>query len=104
MSRLGLDVTTLVKLGKDARAENILARLIKEGVSIHRIIRDFGKPTGASMLLSSLERNAAIFTFRGANSQLEFDDLRDDALSEGSPSVHQRIRRWFRNDTRRRPH
>ena len=33
MARLGLDVATLVKLGKDERAETIMARLLGEGVS-----------------------------------------------------------------------
>lgn len=80
MARLGLDVSTLIKLGKDERAETLLAHLMHEGVSTRYAVRDARAPTGASVLVSSHERNAAVFTFRGANALLEPDDLRDDAF------------------------
>ena len=81
MSRLGLDVATLVKLGRDARAEVILARLMEEKVSTRWVLRDERAPTGASVLISSHDRNAGIFTFRGANTLLEPQDLRDEAFA-----------------------
>jgi ribokinase len=81
MARLGLDVSALVKLGKDQRAETILARLSQEGVSTRWAMRDGRAPTGASVLLSSHDRNAGIFTFRGANTLLEEADLRDEAFA-----------------------
>jgi ribokinase len=81
MARLGLDVATLVKLGKDARAETVLARLMQEGVSTRWAVRDGRAPTGASVLVASHERNAAIFTFRGANTLLEERDLREEAFA-----------------------
>ena len=81
MARLGLDVTTLVKLGKDARAETVLARLMAEGVSTRWAMRDGRAPTGASVLVSSHDRNAAIFTFRGANTLLAEGDLREEAFA-----------------------
>jgi ribokinase len=81
MARLGTDVAVLAKLGTDARAEAILARLAQEGVSSRWTMRDPRAPTGASVLVSSHDRNAAIFTFRGANTLLEVGDLRDDAFA-----------------------
>ena len=81
MSRLGLDVATLVKLGRDARAEVILARLMEEKVSTRWVLRDDRAPTGASVLVSSHDRNAGIFTFRGANTLLEPQDLREEAFA-----------------------
>jgi ribokinase len=81
MSRLGLDVSILAKLGRDARAETVLARLMDEGVSTRWVLRDQRAPTGASVLVSSHDRNAAIFTFRGANTLLELADLNDDSFS-----------------------
>jgi len=81
MARLGHDVSTLVKLGKDQRAETVLARLLEEGVSTRWALRDGRAPTGAAVLVSSHDRNAAIFTFRGANTLLEEADLRDDAFA-----------------------
>lgn len=81
MARLGLDVSTLIKLGKDHRAETILSHLEQEGVSTRWALRDSRAPTGASVLVSSHDRNAAIFTFRGANTLLEEQDLRDGAFA-----------------------
>ena len=81
MARLGLDVGTLVKLGKDARAETVLGHLMQEGVSTRWAVRDGRAPTGASVLISSHDRNAAIFTFRGANTLLEESDLRNEAFA-----------------------
>ena len=81
MARLGMDIALLAKLGTDARAEAILARLSEEGVSSRWTSRDARAPTGASVLISSHDRNAAIFTFRGANTLLQIEDLRDEAFA-----------------------
>lgn len=81
MSRLGIDVASAVKLGKDQRADFILAALEAEGVSTRWVTRDDRLPSGAAVLLSSHERNAAIFSFRGANTLLSMDDIKPDALA-----------------------
>jgi len=81
MARLGHDVAALIKLGPDARAETILRRLEDEGVSTRYAIRDPRAPTGASVLISAHDRNAAIFTFRGANTLLEPHDLKKEAFA-----------------------
>lgn len=81
MARLDVDVAVLAKLGTDARAEAILARLAQEGVSSRWTMRDNRAPTGASVFISSHYRDAAIFTFRGANTLLEVQDLHDDAFA-----------------------
>jgi ribokinase len=81
MARLGLDVATIAKLGRDARADTILAKLDEEGVSTRWVSRDTRAPTGASVIVSSHDRNAAVFTFRGANTLLEPQDLRPDAFA-----------------------
>lgn len=80
MARLGLDVSALVKLGKDRRAETVLARLLAEGVSTRWTVRDGRAPTGASVMVSSHDRNAAVFTFRGANTLLDLEDLKNEAF------------------------
>ena len=81
LARLGHDVSTLIKVGQDARAETILARLAAEGISTRYAVRDGRAPTGASVLVSAHDRNAAIFTFRGANTLLEVKDLKKDAFA-----------------------
>ena len=81
LARLGLDVAAMSKRGRDARAETILAGLMQEGISTRFAFRDSRAPTGGSVIVSSHDRNAAVFTFRGANTLLEMDDLRDDAFA-----------------------
>ncbi|MGE0768312.1 MAG: carbohydrate kinase family protein [Hyphomicrobiaceae bacterium] len=81
LARLGFDAAALIKLGQDQRAETVLARLMDEKVSPRWAVRDGRAPTGASVLVSSHDRNAAIFTFRGANTLIEAKDLKDDAFA-----------------------
>lgn len=81
MARLGMEVAVLAKLGVDARADAILKRLEQEGVSTGWIKRDPRSPTGASVFISSHDRNAAVFTFRGANTLLAAEDLSDEAFA-----------------------
>ncbi|WP_083567182.1 carbohydrate kinase family protein [Hyphomicrobium sp. CS1GBMeth3] len=80
-ARLGLDCSALIKLGQDRRAEQVIACLEAEGISGRWVIRDARAPTGSSVLVSSHERNAAVFTFRGANTLLAADDLVDGAFN-----------------------
>lgn len=81
MARLGLDVATVVKLGQDERAELIMRRLMDEGVSTRWVMRDPTSATGAAVIISSHERDAAIFTFRGANTKLRCEDLKRDMFA-----------------------
>jgi ribokinase len=85
-ARLGCDAAALIKLGRDARADQILTRLAEEGVSTRYASRDDRAPTGASVLVSAHDRNAAVFAFRGANTLLEPGDLKTDAF--GVDLVH----------------
>lgn len=80
MARLGHDVSAMVKLGQDTRAEKILTQLAEEGISTRYALRDPRAPTGASEIVAAHDRDAAIFTFRGANALLEIDDLNPDAF------------------------
>lgn len=75
LRRLGLDVATLIKVGRDDRADFVLRTLEREGISPAWVLPTELAPTGASVVLSSHDRNAAIFPFRGANTLLTPDDL-----------------------------
>lgn len=79
-ARLGHSASVLVKVGQDRRADQILACLDAEGISHRFALRDGNAPTGASVLVSSHDRNAAVFTFRGANTLLTPDDLANAAF------------------------
>ena len=80
-ARLGHEVATVVKLGRDTRAQAIKDALQAEGISTAQVIDTDAAGTGASVLISAHERNAAIFTFRGANSLLEAAELPYDAFA-----------------------
>jgi ribokinase len=75
MARLGAEVSAVVKLGNDRRAEEIIQRLSAEGVSTTHVLRDESAMTGASVIVASHDRNATIFTYRGANTHLARKDL-----------------------------
>ncbi|MEO0618680.1 MAG: carbohydrate kinase family protein [Pseudomonadota bacterium] len=75
MARQNHEVSALAKLGRDHRAELVSARLVEEGVGTAHLVYDDDQPTGASVLVASHERNAAIFTFRGANTCLASEDV-----------------------------
>ncbi len=81
MARLGYDVATVLKVGQDDRAETVLRRLADEKISTRFVMRDATSATGAAVVVSSHERDAAIFTFRGANTTLKTTDLGPDMLS-----------------------
>jgi len=74
-ARLGNATSTIVKLGQDLKARTILDRLTQEGVDLRWIATDDDAPTGASVIVSSHDRNAAVFTYRGANTKLESVDI-----------------------------
>ncbi len=81
MARLGGRVATLVKLGTDLNAAKILERLNEEGISPDFIARTDHMATGSAVMISSHDRNAAIFTARGSNTLLVEADLQDDAFA-----------------------
>lgn len=80
-ARMGFDTSVLIKLGTDGRAEQIIAALDRDHISHRWALRDPSAPTGASVHVSSHDRNAAVFTFRGANTLLVPDDLADEAFA-----------------------
>lgn len=85
-ARLGFEAAALVKMGKDQRAENILDGFKREGVSPAFARQTDKLPTGASVIVSSHTRNAAIFTYRGANTALVDADI--DAKAFAVDLVH----------------
>lgn len=75
MARLNADVSTLVRLGQDHRADIVLNRLSEEGISTRWTQRIPHAATGASVLISSQSKDAVIVTYRGANTLLRSQDL-----------------------------
>lgn len=80
MARLGHRVSTLIKIGEDRDGARIEARLKEEGISLDCVRRTDGLPTGTAVMVSSHDRNATIFTQRGANTLLTPEDLNGAAF------------------------
>lgn len=82
LSRQGFSASPLIKLGNDLNAENIIAKLKTEGIDTSLARYDNDHATAVSLLIASHDRDAAIFTHRGANEHLAPDDIKE-GLFEG---------------------
>jgi ribokinase len=74
-ARLEHTTSIIAKIGKDDKADVVRSLLRAEGVDVSWLATDDVEPTGASVIISSHDRNAAVFTHRGANTRLTIDDL-----------------------------
>lgn len=80
-ARLGHSTSIIAKIGRDDKAEIIRALLRAEGVDVAWLASDDSEPTGASVIISSHDRNAAVFTYRGANTRLRASDIPPEAFA-----------------------
>lgn len=78
MARLGIDVTAFIKIGQDHSGEKVLTCLSEEGVGQSHVIKTDEMPTGTSVMVSSHDRNATIFTQRGTNTLLQPDEVTEE--------------------------
>ncbi len=81
LRRLGFDVSALIKVGADHNAEKLHARLDEEGIGTELISEVQDEATAVSVMIASHDRNAAIFTHRGANGYLADADIAPDVLA-----------------------
>ena len=81
LARQGYKVSTLVRVGRDLNADKLFARLDEEGIGCELISVDDKELTAVSVLISSHDHNAAIFTHRGANGYLKDQDIPPSAFA-----------------------
>ncbi len=79
-ARLGHSTSIIAKIGHDNRADVVRDLLLAEGVDVSWLAVDDEEPTGASVIVSSHDRNAAVFTYRGANTRLQPENLPAEAF------------------------
>ncbi len=75
LSRVGCSVTPIVKTGDDAARFQVTNHCESHGLSTGRLLVDESTHTGSAVMIASHDRNAAIFTQRGANTTLHQRDL-----------------------------
>lgn len=75
LKRLGAEVDVLAKLGDDINAERIRRQFAVEGLSPERLLVSRDDPTGSAVMIAAHDRDAAIYTQRGANCDLRPDEI-----------------------------
>ncbi len=66
-ARQGHETTPTVKIGKDLEGKQVQALLDREGLKASNLMETDKATTGRSVIIASHDRNASIFTMRGAN-------------------------------------
>ncbi|MEM7215799.1 MAG: carbohydrate kinase family protein [Pseudomonadota bacterium] len=79
-SRLGCEVSPVVKIGDDVARDHVIHHCKINNLVTDRFLTDEGGTTGSAVMIASHEKNAAIFTQRGANTKLDDPDL--DAIGD----------------------
>lgn len=87
LARQGFDVSTTIKIGRDRDGDRILGRLKRDGIKADCVLRTDELATGTAVMVSSHDKNATIFTQRGANTLLRPDDLTQE-MFEGRDLVY----------------
>jgi len=75
LSRLGCDVVPIVKTGNDPSRDHILQHCAENKLDMNAVLISPDGDTGSAVMIASHEKNAAIFTQRGANTLLIALDL-----------------------------
>lgn len=71
-ARLGLNTGYIGKLGRDTNAYTIMKMLKQEGITF---LGAAGERSGYSFILDSHAHDRTVFTYKGANDDLRFDEL-----------------------------
>jgi ribokinase len=77
MARMGFKADVLAVTGQDQNAIKIVKHLTTEKVGTDNIKQSAKEKSGTSVLVSSHDHNAAIFTYRGANGMLSRKQISD---------------------------
>ncbi|MFH1850271.1 MAG: PfkB family carbohydrate kinase [archaeon] len=82
LSRLGLKVAFLGKIGQGFHSELVLASLKKERVDTSLVCRDKSR-TGYSIILDARGEDRTILAYKGSNNDLGYSEIRTSRLRTG---------------------
>ncbi len=77
---LGLKTSTIIKIGDEIQGHNIMKTLEKYNVDSSNVVKSKNYKTGFSIILTSFQGDRTVLAHRGANAQLEIDDINFDAI------------------------
>ena len=80
MKRLGHDVSPVIKIKNDMNGRKIMDLLQQENLGTDYVINTAQQSTATSVLLSSVERDPTVFTYRGANTELTAHEIAPTAF------------------------
>lgn len=86
-ARLGCTASPIVKMGNDVPRDYIVKNALVHDVDTKHFLIDENQTTGSAVMIASHDKNAAIFTHRGANTTLVQSDL-DKVSPLGADIVH----------------
>ena len=75
LTKLGCEVSPIVKMGDDVPRDYIVKNCVDHGLNMDKVLIDKKQSTGSAVMIASHEKNAAIFTQRGANTTLAQSDI-----------------------------
>jgi ribokinase len=81
LARLGYVAAPLVKIGRDLNASKVMETIAAEGLDGALVCRSDTLATGVAVMISAHDRDASIFTFRGANTDLKVTDIAANAFT-----------------------
>lgn len=79
-STLGLNASTIVKIGDEVQGQKVISTLEEFGVDLLNIIKSKDYKTGFSIILISFQGDRTVLAHRGANAHLELEDINFDAI------------------------
>jgi sugar/nucleoside kinase (ribokinase family) len=82
LSRMGLKVACLAKVGCDEPGDRVVAELQKEGVDTSLIARSDAHHTGYSVIITAFTGERTILAHRGAAEQLRMEDTDAEKLAQ----------------------
>jgi len=79
---LGFDTSAIFKIGKDFYAEGIFDFFKSQKVNLENIIQKDNTSTGFSVILVSFQGDRTVLTHRGANANIQENEINFDAIKE----------------------
>ncbi|MCD7740385.1 MAG: PfkB family carbohydrate kinase, partial [Candidatus Gastranaerophilales bacterium] len=74
-AHLGMKTSAIIKIGDDEQSEKINNTLKNAGVDLSNIKKSKKYQTGFSIILTSFQGDRTVLAHRGANAQLELEDI-----------------------------
>ncbi len=87
LARLGHEAVPTVKIGEDLEAKMVKQLFEQEGLSDINVMSTDQAITGCSVIIASHDRNASLFTARGANCLITDTDIAE-GIFEGAQLLH----------------